>query len=225
MGDFSDLLRYTSYTSDDCWYEKYGNRSWCDEFDMENPSYREHRWYNSKNGRRYRRSEEVAFYRPDGDFEGKDIGWCLDNGFHEIYPGTWSGDWYYDHHPNFKEEQEESARLTTEKKRKMAASKSSVGIKQRRRNLMDAKKFGCPVPFCRKFFSTKKAMNSHIQDKRGEAHSRYRDQNKSSLEAVDGPDASPELPSQTLVRKGSASKDSEESSPTQTDIRSFFAPT
>jgi hypothetical protein len=44
----------------------------------------------------------VTFYRPDGDTEGKDVGWCLDNNFYEIHPGLWSGDWYYDHHPEEK---------------------------------------------------------------------------------------------------------------------------
>lgn len=50
--------------------------------------------------------EVVSFYRPDGECEGKDIGWCLDNGFFEIEDGLWSGDWYYEHHPNYKSEQE-----------------------------------------------------------------------------------------------------------------------
>ena len=53
-----------------------------------------------------RDTEVVSFYRPDGKCEGKDIGWCLDNGFFEIEDGLWSGDWYYEHHPNYKSEQE-----------------------------------------------------------------------------------------------------------------------
>ena len=38
----------------------------------------------------------VDFLRPDGDIEGKDIQWCLDNGFFQVEDGLWSGDWYYD---------------------------------------------------------------------------------------------------------------------------------
>ena len=42
----------------------------------------------------------VDFFRPDGDIEGKDIQWCLDNHFFEIRDGLWSGPWYYDYYPD-----------------------------------------------------------------------------------------------------------------------------
>lgn len=45
-----------------------------------------------------RREQEVDFYRPDGDMEGKDIDWCISNGFEEIEEGLWSGPWYYRDH-------------------------------------------------------------------------------------------------------------------------------
>lgn len=41
----------------------------------------------------------VTFLRPDGDTEGKDVQWCLDNDFFEVEEGLWSGDWYYMRHP------------------------------------------------------------------------------------------------------------------------------
>lgn len=42
----------------------------------------------------------VNFFRPDGDIEGMDIQWCLDNNFFEIHDGLWSGPWYYDYYPD-----------------------------------------------------------------------------------------------------------------------------
>jgi hypothetical protein len=47
---------------------------------------------------RRRREQEVTFSRPDGTTEGKDIGWCISNGFEEIENGLWSGPWYYSDH-------------------------------------------------------------------------------------------------------------------------------
>ena len=44
-------------------------------------------------------STEVLFYRPDGDTEGKTIGWCRSHGFFRIEEDLWSGKWYYDHFP------------------------------------------------------------------------------------------------------------------------------
>lgn len=47
----------------------------------------------------------VKFLRPDGDIEGKDVQWCLDNDFFQIQEGyngdcqLWSGPWYYRYHP------------------------------------------------------------------------------------------------------------------------------
>lgn len=39
----------------------------------------------------------VTFSRPGGDHEGKDVMWCLDNGFREIQDGVWSGNWHPDY--------------------------------------------------------------------------------------------------------------------------------
>lgn len=85
-----------------------------------------------------RRDTEVSFYRPDGSCEGKDIGWCLDNGFHEIEDGLWSGDWYYRHHPNYKEEKE-AARKEQEAKRKSISPQERLerAKKERRGELLD----------------------------------------------------------------------------------------
>jgi len=44
----------------------------------------------------------VTFLRPDGDWEGKDVQWCLDNDFFEVEEGVWSGDWYYESNPQEK---------------------------------------------------------------------------------------------------------------------------
>jgi hypothetical protein len=44
----------------------------------------------------------VDFLRPDGDIEGKDVQWCLDNDFFQIHDGVyplWSGPWYYRDRP------------------------------------------------------------------------------------------------------------------------------
>jgi len=53
--------------------------------------------------------DEVTFLSADWDdeeecfvWELKTKEWCLKNGFHEIEPGTWSGDWYFDKFPNEK---------------------------------------------------------------------------------------------------------------------------
>lgn len=46
----------------------------------------------------------VEFYRPDGYTEGKDIGWCLSNGFFMIKPGLWSGPWYFENFPEARRE-------------------------------------------------------------------------------------------------------------------------
>jgi hypothetical protein len=59
---------------------------------------------------------EVKFYRPDGDIEGKNIGWCRrSNGFFRIEEDLWSGKWYYDHFPE--ERPEESKECPVCKKR------------------------------------------------------------------------------------------------------------
>lgn len=44
------------------------------------------------------------FFRPDGDIEGKDVNWCLSNGFFMIKPGLWSGPWYFNQFPHARKE-------------------------------------------------------------------------------------------------------------------------
>jgi len=51
---------------------------------------------------RHEIEEEVTFWRPEYneetdefDREGKDVGWCLSNGFEEVGEGEWSGPWYW----------------------------------------------------------------------------------------------------------------------------------
>jgi tetratricopeptide (TPR) repeat protein len=46
--------------------------------------------------------KEIKFLRPDYseetgefDWEGKDVRWCLDNGFEEVATNVWSGPWYW----------------------------------------------------------------------------------------------------------------------------------
>jgi hypothetical protein len=58
--------------------------------------------YDSDYGGGNRRNDytPVTFYRPDGDTEGKDVQWCLDNGFFHIEEDLWSGNWYYRHFPD-----------------------------------------------------------------------------------------------------------------------------
>ena len=48
--------------------------------------------------------QQIDFYRPDGDVEGKDIGWCLSKGFFMIRPGLWSGPWYFEDFPEARKE-------------------------------------------------------------------------------------------------------------------------
>jgi len=62
------------------------------------------------NKRKWDEREVTFFYRPDGNTEGKSIGWCKSNGFFEVEPGFWSGNWYWRHFPNAKEEINERKR-------------------------------------------------------------------------------------------------------------------
>jgi hypothetical protein len=118
---------------------------------------------NNQGGRRPDRSnyrgrlyEEVNFYRPDGDTEGKDIGWCLGNGFFEIEPGLWSGDWFYRHHPNFKTKQQ----IEKEQRKELAELETPL----------EERKF-CLV--CKAWFKTSNELQDHITFSNGKAHRRY----------------------------------------------------
>jgi hypothetical protein len=42
---------------------------------------------------------QVDFLRPDGDIEGKDVQWCLDNEFYHIEEDLWAGNWYFRDNP------------------------------------------------------------------------------------------------------------------------------
>lgn len=66
-------------------------------------------------------AEDITFYHPDGSTEGKSKSWCISNGFFEIEPGLWSGEWYWRDSPHAKKELEEQKRqqaAEAEKKRK-----------------------------------------------------------------------------------------------------------
>ena len=43
---------------------------------------------------------EVAFIRPDGSTKRKDKQWCIDNGFKQVSPDVWSGDWHKNYPPD-----------------------------------------------------------------------------------------------------------------------------
>ena len=66
--------------------------------------------------------EQIRFIRPEGSEEGKDVGWCLDNGFVEIEDGVWSGHWHEDYscHP-----------ISTELSRRTERIKSIAKAKER----------------------------------------------------------------------------------------------
>lgn len=52
----------------------------------------------------------AEFLRPDGDVEGKNVQWCLDNDFVHIREGLWAGEWYYRDHGNPDDPAEEKDR-------------------------------------------------------------------------------------------------------------------
>jgi hypothetical protein len=177
--------------------------------DDDETSYRYKEWYSESRYCSYgnsgvRRSEQVTFYRPDGSDEGKDVGWCLDNDFHEIEPGLWSGDWYYRDFPNFKKEQEGRA----EQKRKMRSDPAFIAEakeqikKQRRAQLLEdiydfdgprsrsarlaleafdnsflERNFSCPLSGCPQCFATDEEMQEHVKYQTGKGHIRYRKEN------------------------------------------------
>jgi len=72
---------YSSDEDDDCW------------------------WRNDPRFEVYSRrelEEDILFLRPDYNAEtdefaseGKNISWCIDNGFEEVEDGVWSGPWYW----------------------------------------------------------------------------------------------------------------------------------
>jgi hypothetical protein len=175
--------------------------------DDDETAYRYKGWYSESGYGSYgnsggRRSEEVTFYRPDGSVEGKDVGWCLDNDFHEIEPGLWSGDWYYEDFPDFKKEQE----AREEQVRKMMSDPAFIAEekerrkKQRRAELLSDiydfdgprsrsarlalvafdnsfNEFSCPLSGCTQCFATDEEMQEHVKYQTGEGHIRYRKEN------------------------------------------------
>lgn len=73
---------------------------------------------------------EVTFLRPDGDEETKDVQWCLDNDFFQIEEGIWSGNWYYDDHPE--ERRHHSKRLKETRAIRRRAEARCVRVHARR---------------------------------------------------------------------------------------------
>jgi hypothetical protein len=178
-------------------------------------------WNGGRSQRGYR-SQHVTFYRPDRDTETKDIGWCLSNGFHEIYPGLWSGDWYYRHHPNFKKEREMEREKRKAEVMESAESREERRKKERRAELLDdiyggcyspshrcydaARRelallegnlgFNCPLQGCQSWFVTESQMQEHLSTSSGKGHVRYRMEN--NIDAVENEflqDNTPILPS------------------------------
>jgi hypothetical protein len=176
------------------------------EDDDDETAYRHKGWYSESrygsNGySKGRRSEEVTFYRPDGSVEGKDVGWCLDNDFHEIEAGLWSGDWYYRHFPDFKKEQV----AREEQERKMMSDPAFIAEekerrkKQRRAELLSDiydfdgprisarlaleafdksfNEFSCPLSGCKECFATDDEMQEHVKYQTGQGHIHYRKEN------------------------------------------------
>jgi K+ transporter len=163
----------------------------------------------------------------------------LDNGFHEIEPGLWSGDWYYEHYPNFKKEQEA-------KKKKQQAKRKSVSLeevmeknKKKRRaelldeiycsensynqacarmelNTLDGIEFRCPV--CNLNYVSQKNVDEHLETMTGKGHKRYRAQHGIQMKGQDTRERF--HPEEIKVTAQQASK----LKSNQADIRSFFKP-
>lgn len=90
------------------------------------------------------RHREIWFYRPDGDWENKSIGWCKQNGMIHIQGDIWSGNWYWEDFPHAKEaikrarrearrrerqvrqEMEDEARLEEERKEEKRSERFSM---------------------------------------------------------------------------------------------------
>jgi len=149
---------------------------------------------------RYKRSEQVNFYRPDRSTESKDIGWCLDNDFYEIEEGLWSGDWYYRHYPE-KKKRPISDQLSTKRKRTVPVESYEERAQKRKKILRDeidcscdpngcttrrarrelAQMEGtlckCLVAGCKERFLSEDEMMTHLTGSRGNGHIRYRNSN------------------------------------------------
>eukprot|EP00978_Attheya_sp_CCMP212_P007499 scaffold17388_cov46-Attheya_sp.AAC.1 len=145
---------------------------------------------------RYRRSEEVTFYRPDRSTESKDIGWCLDHKFYEIEEGLWSGDWYYRHYPD-KKKRPSSDPISTKRKRTVPVESYEERAQKRKKKLRDeidsscdpngyttlqarrelAQMEGtlckCLVVGCKERFLSEDEMMTHLTGSRGSGHIRY----------------------------------------------------
>jgi hypothetical protein len=197
----------------------------------------------SRSESRYR-SKQVTFYRPDKDTEGKDIGWCLDNNFHEIYPGLWSGDWYYRHHPNFKKEREMEREKRKAEVTELAESWEERRKKERRAELLDEIYGGCYPPShhsydaarrelegseaniccllqgCQRSFFTESQMQEHLWTSSGKGHVRY--QTEHNIEGVQNGFLLVNKPMLPSTQNHDQSTTPRPLSPTQTDIRSFF---
>lgn len=84
-------------------------------------------------GDRYFDLSEVSFHRPDGNVEGKDVQWCLDNGFYQIEDRYWSGDWYFRDNPDLDKqvyaEETMKIRKRNEKRQEYVKAKSKARAK------------------------------------------------------------------------------------------------
>jgi hypothetical protein len=198
--------------------------------------------YGYSKGRR--RSEEVTFYRPDGSIEGKDVGWCLDNDFHEIKDGLWSGDWYYRDFPDFKKEQvarekqvrkmmSDPAFIAEEKERRKKQRRAELlsdiydfdGPRPAARFALEAfdksfYEFSCPLSGCQQSFATDEDMQEHVKYQTGQGHIRYRKEN--NIEEWRDCDAVEEVVGTVVEEQSPQPIFVDTTKRKQTDIRSFF---
>lgn len=79
----------------------------------------------------------VDFLRPDGETEGKNVQWCLDNGFFEIEEGLWSGKWYYEAHPEEKRFHSRRLKRTQEIRERGEHRRARIGAQRQRQSRMD----------------------------------------------------------------------------------------
>ena len=127
----------------------------------------------------------VEFLRPDGDIEGKDVPWCLDNGFFQVRDGLWSGPWYYDDHPEERPMHRQRLRETEEIERNMHARASRVLRADREREAEMAMEEALLCDILQNDIARQLYGRNSVNDTDGE-RSRRRQQNTSSTEEAIG---------------------------------------
>ena len=126
----------------------------------------------------------VEFLRPDGDIEGKDVPWCLDNGFFQVRDGLWSGPWYYDDHPEERPMHRQRLRETEEIERNMHARASRVLRADREREAEMAMEEALLCDILQNDIA--RQLYGNRGNDTGDERSRRRQQNTSSTEEAAG---------------------------------------